>query len=108
MAVDRYGNSIDPSVGYARGQILACAADEIRRTMHARNLIRQRLNLLGEDGLYDLTGLPRSYPLSPEDLVRLRSQVAFYSSFDGTGEERAVRFLGGDPAIHDAIFLNRV
>ncbi len=107
-AVDRFGNPIDGSVGYARGRILGSGADEIARTMYARGLIRHRMMSLGEDSVFDLSGLPRSYPLLPEDLAGLKSQAAFYANFAGTGEDLAVRFMGGDPTRHDALFLNRV
>ena len=35
MSPDRFGNPIDPSVGYARGSVLRSSADEVRRLRHA-------------------------------------------------------------------------
>ncbi len=106
--VDCFGNRIDSNVGYARGQILASDADEIARTMHARRIIRDRVRRLGEDSVFDLSGLPRSFPLRPEDLPRLASQSAYFAHFDDAGEKLATEFLGGDPAVHSALFVNRV
>jgi L-seryl-tRNA(Ser) seleniumtransferase len=106
--VDRFGNPIDESVGYARGRILASNADEIARTMYARSVVRERVRAMGEESVFDLSGLPRSFPLAPEDLSKLRSQATYYAYVDGSGEELAVRFMGGDPAVHDALFVTRV
>ncbi len=106
--VDRFGNRIDSSVGYARGQILASDADELARTMHARRIIRDRVRRLGKDSVFDLSGLPRSFPLQPGDLSRLESQSTYFAHFDDMGERRATEFLGGDPGVHAALFVNRV
>lgn len=106
--VDRFGNRIDPTVGYARGAILASDADEIARTMYARRIIRDRVRGLGEDSVFDLSGLPRTFPLQPEDLSRLASQSTFFAHFDDTGERLVIEFLGGDPSAHAALFVNRV
>jgi L-seryl-tRNA(Ser) seleniumtransferase len=106
--VDRFGNSVDETVGYARGQILASNSDEIARTMYARSVVKERVRTMGEGSVFDLSGLPRSFPLTPEDLPKLRSQATYYAYLDGSGEELAVRFMGGDPAAHDAVFVTRV
>lgn len=105
---DRFGNPIDGTVGYARGEILKTNADEIARMMYARSVIRDRVARLGNDSLFDLTGLSRSLPLQPGDLEHLQSQASYYTHFDGTAEDQAVRFVGGDPSTHDALFVNRV
>ena len=106
--LDRFGNPIDEKVGYARGRILASSADEIARTMYSRAVVRDRVSRLGEESVFDLSGLPRGFPLEPEDLPKLRSQLMYYAYFDRTAEELAVRFMGGDPEVHGAVYLNRV
>ena len=102
---DRFGTLIDEAVGYARGEILATNADEISRMRYARSIVRKRVNNLGEASVFDLSGLPRSFCLEAEDLPKLRSQASFYAYLDNTAEELAVQFMGGDPSIHDALFV---
>lgn len=106
--LDRFGNPIDPRVGFARGSILRGEADEVRRGRLGRRLIRARVQQLGEDSVYNLTGLTRAGLLTAEDARRLTSQIAFYAHYDGRAEPLAIGHLGGDPAIHDAVLVTRV
>lgn len=76
VPMDRFGNPIDEKVGYARGQILHSSASEIARTQHSRGVIRDRINRLGEGSCFDLSGLPRAFPLKVEDLPKLRCLYA--------------------------------
>jgi L-seryl-tRNA(Ser) seleniumtransferase len=110
MAVtqDRFGHPIDPAVGYARGTILAGTDEEVAKTLHARRLVRERIEAHGVDAIYDLTGMNRGAGLSPEDAKQLTSHVAFFAGFEGETEPIAIRHMGGDPARHDALILNRV
>ncbi len=70
MSTDRFGNVIDPQVGYARGRHLASSADEIRRLRHAQEVTKQVAAERGIDGISIFTGNPRYFPLRPEDLVQ--------------------------------------
>ena len=54
--VDRFGNTIDPDVGYARGSILAGSTDERARGARAAELMRRRAERLGADALFIFTG----------------------------------------------------
>ncbi len=60
VRVDRFGNPIDPIVGYARGRILRSSADEVTKTAHGRAIVKDRVRRLGEDSVFDLSGLPRA------------------------------------------------
>jgi len=70
--VDRFGNPIDPEVGYARGRILASSEDEALRRERGMALIRARYKAFGREGLYDLTGLSGGFPVEPEHLGAYR------------------------------------
>ena len=66
--MDRFGNPIDPSVNYARGNILSSSLDESIRREHASHSIRERVKQKGIDAFYNFTGLHRDYPVTPEHL----------------------------------------
>jgi L-seryl-tRNA(Ser) seleniumtransferase len=108
MTTDRFGNPIDPTVGYARGPILSSPEREVAKMSFGRRLVRERLARYGPDGLFDLTGLPRAWPLRPDDLPKLESQLTFYASFEHQVEPRALAYLKADPQVNDALVLNRV
>ena len=74
--VDRFGNPIDPEVGYARGRILASSEDEALRRERGMALIRARYKAFGREGLYDLTGLSGGFPVEPEHLGALETYIA--------------------------------
>ena len=105
---DRFGNRIDADVGYARGAILRGTDEEVAKTLHARRLVRARIERFGVDGVYDLTGMNRGAGLTPEDAKQLTSHIAFFAHYEGETEPLAIRHMGGDPARHDALILNRV
>ena len=71
-------------------------------------MIQERVLSLGKQGVYNLTGLVRAFPLDPEDLPSLDSQLSFYAYFSGRAEELAIRHTGGDTAEHSAVICNRV
>src|SRR5688572_4136000 len=105
---DRLGHPIDPTVGYARGAILKGTDEEVRKTLRARQLVRARIEALGRDAVYDLSGMNRGAALGSADLPSLSSHVPFFAAFEGRTEPYALRHMGADPARHDALILNRV
>ena len=105
---DHFGNSIDPIVGYARGQILRGTDEEVAKTRYARRLVRDRIAALGSDAVFDLSGMNRGAGLSAADLPFLGSHVPFFAAFEGEAEPLALRHMGAHPATHDALILNRV
>ena len=74
---DRFGNRFDPTVSYARGEILRNHADEILRRSHAYNIGRARRTAPGPDSAYNLTGLIRGFRFKPEDLPGMHSYIHF-------------------------------
>lgn len=105
---DRFGNSIDPTVGYARGLVLRGTDEEVAKTLRARRLVRERVATHGPEGVFDLSGMNRGGGLTAEDLRHLGSHVPFFAAFEGETEPYALRHMGADPARHDALILNRV
>ena len=93
---------------YPRGQILANAADEARKSTQGRRLVRERVLSLGKDAIYNMTGLVRAFPLDPEDLPTLENQFTYYTHFLGRAETLALEFVGANPRDHDAVMCNRV
>lgn len=107
-SIDRFGNPIDVTVGYARGNILRSSVEESGRMEWGRHLVARRVQRLGESGVFNLTGLIRAYPLEKEDLPALSSQMMFYAAFDGQVEDLALHFMGADSSRHTAFVVNRV
>lgn len=64
MNTDRFGNRLDPSVGFARGTYLTGSAAEVRRMRHAQAVAARR----DPASIAIFTGNPRHFPLQPEDL----------------------------------------
>ncbi|MBI4241522.1 MAG: selenocysteine synthase [Candidatus Rokubacteria bacterium] len=74
-ATDRFGNRIDPLVGYARGAILCGPVDDAIRKEHAYELMRRRHITCPPLPLFNFTGNHRNFLLTGDDLA------------DGLGEE---------------------
>jgi L-seryl-tRNA(Ser) seleniumtransferase len=107
-AADRFGNAIDPACGYAWGTVLRSHDDEVQRMLAGRRIIRARVAARGADAVFNMTGLIRAFPLRPDDLPALASQLGFYAHFSGEAEHLVVKHMGGDPGRHDAAILTRV
>lgn len=105
---DSFGNSIDPSVSYARGAVLRNLADEAGRMLNGRRLIRERILAGGNDNVFNLTALSRGFPIEPDDVERLKTQFTYYAHFDRKVEDRVVEFLGGDLSVHAGFVTNRI
>jgi L-seryl-tRNA(Ser) seleniumtransferase len=95
-------------VAYEHGTILASAEDEARKSTQGRQLIRARVQALGKDSIYNLTGLVRTFPLHPSDLDGLENQFTFYTHFLGRAEELALQFTGANSQDCTAVMCNRV
>jgi L-seryl-tRNA(Ser) seleniumtransferase len=95
-------------VAYEPGTILASAEDEARKSTQGRQLIRARVQTLGKDSIYNLTGLVRTFPLHASDLEGLENQFTFYTHFLGRAEELALQFTGANPQDCAAVMCNRV
>lgn len=65
---DRFGNPLDPAVGYARGKHLASPLDEFRRRAHGLDIIRAKVEADGRGRLYNFTGHRRDFLARNADL----------------------------------------
>ncbi|MEM8951467.1 MAG: aminotransferase class I/II-fold pyridoxal phosphate-dependent enzyme, partial [Pseudomonadota bacterium] len=104
MTVDRFGNPLDPSVGYARGRYLASSADEIRRLRHAQAVAAEVIEERGPGAIGIFTGNPRYFPLKPDDLATYCEEWVGPGLFARELTEAAVDHLGGGDA---AVVTNR-
>ena len=107
-ATDRFGNPLDPIVRYARGSILKGTDEEVARMLRARHLVAERVGKLGQDSVYDLSGMNRGSGIEAGDVPHLTSHVPFFERFEGNTEPLALKHMGADPGHHGALILNRV
>src|SRR5690606_32646439 len=107
-STDLLGNAKDPAVGYARGGILGTEVDEVRRQRLAYQRIRERYETDGDDGIFNLTGLIRGFPLRDEDRPSLPSYLHYVARYNGELETEALGLLRGDPKEHDCFLATRV
>lgn len=105
---DRFGNPVDPIVRYARGAILKSTDEEVTRMLRARQIVGERVRSKGRDSVYDLSGMNRGSGITNDDVPHLTSHVPFFERFEGKTEPLALKHMGGDPAKHSALILNRV
>jgi L-seryl-tRNA(Ser) seleniumtransferase len=98
----------DRPAAYGHGTILTSAADEARKSTQGRRLIRQRILAMGQDSVYNLTGLVRTFPLQPQDLALLENQFTYYAHFLGRAEELAMHYMGAKADACSAVLCNRV
>src|SRR5215471_16589299 len=98
----------DRPAAYGHGTILTSAADEARKSTQGRRLIRQRILAMGQDSVYNLTGLVRTFPLQPQDLALLENQFTYYAHFLGQAEELAMHYMGAKGDACSAVLCNRV
>lgn len=105
---DRFGNPRDPTVGYARGAIIADEVSESLRQQRAYGIIRDRYARLGDAGVFNLTGLIRAFPFAPGDEESMRSYVHFIARSQGELESLALQRLGGKTGTHDGFLATRV
>lgn len=99
MDTDRFGNLLDPSVGFARGRHLTDSAAEIRRLRHAQNVAAKVVYEKGIDAIGIFTGNPRYFPLKPEDLEVYCEEWVGPGLFAGELVEAAVGHFGGGDTV---------
>jgi L-seryl-tRNA(Ser) seleniumtransferase len=99
MAQDRFGNPIDPSVGYARGRFLSSSAAEIRRLRHAQSIAAQVVAMRGIDAIGIFTGNPRYFPLKPDDLATYCEEWVGPGLFADDLADVAIQHFGGGETV---------
>ena len=104
MNRDRFGNPIDPSVGYARGTLLGSSADEVRRLRHAQAIAGARVTEQGPDSIAIFTGNSRYFSLGGDDVSTLCEEWVGPSLFKDRLRDVAVSHLGGGDGDDAAVF----
>jgi L-seryl-tRNA(Ser) seleniumtransferase len=99
MAEDRFGNLLDPSVGYARGRFLSSSAAEIRRLRHAQSVAAQVVAERGIDAIGIFTGNPRYFPLKPDDLATYCEEWVGPGLFADDLAQVAIQHFGGGETV---------
>lgn len=98
-AADRFGNPIDPSVGFARGRHLSSSADEIRRLRHAQAVAARVVAERGIGAIGIFTGNPRYFPLRPDDLDTYCEEWVGPGLFAGELAEAGIAHFGGGDTV---------
>ena len=96
MSMDRFGNAIDPGVGYARGELLAGSADEVRRLAQAGRVAADFVAREGIDKIAICTGNLRFYPVAPDDLPELCEEWVGPGLYGEELRQAAIAHMGGD------------
>lgn len=68
MTQDRFRNTLDPAVGYARGTHITNSLDEFRRRTHGLDIVRNTFRSGGRKKLYNFTGHRRDFLARASDL----------------------------------------
>jgi L-seryl-tRNA(Ser) seleniumtransferase len=95
MSADRFGNDIDPGVGYARGSLLRGSADEVRRLAQAGRVAADFVAREGIDKIAICTGNLRFYPALAEDLSVNCEEWIGPGLFGEELRQAAITHLGG-------------
>jgi L-seryl-tRNA(Ser) seleniumtransferase len=101
---DRFGNAIDPVVGYARGSILRSSVEEAQKLAHARHVIRERVGRAGPQSIGIFTGNQREFPLRPEDLLMLSEEWIGPALYEPELNDAVRLHLGAAPDAGVAVF----
>lgn len=104
MTTDRFGNVLDPGVGYARGRLLGSSTDEVRRLRHAQRVAGRRVRDHGPDSIGVFTGNPRYFPIQRDDLNTLCEEWVGPGLFSDDLATAARSHLGGGPEDAVAVF----
>jgi L-seryl-tRNA(Ser) seleniumtransferase len=95
MTTDRFGNDIDPGVGYARGSLLRSSADEVRRLAQAGRVAAGFVAREGIDKIAICTGNLRFYPATAQDLSVNCEEWIGPGLFGEELRQAAISHLGG-------------
>lgn len=95
MSTDRFGNTIDPGVGYARGHLLRGSADEVRRLAQAGRVAADFVARQGVDKIAICTGNLRFYPITSDDLPIHCEEWVGPGLFSEELRQTAIAHLGG-------------
>lgn len=95
MTTDRFGNAVDPAVGYARGALLRGSADEVRRLAQAGRVAADFVAREGAERVSICTGNLRYFPVGPSDLPTLCEEWVGPGLFAEELRQTAIAHMGG-------------
>ena len=105
MTADRFGNQIDPTVGYARGTILRGPVEEIRRRSRALAVLRARIEEHGRAAVFNFTGHRRDFLARGRDLQGgLAEEWGAAACLATPLLEHARRHFAAPPGVEAALF----
>jgi L-seryl-tRNA(Ser) seleniumtransferase len=104
---DRFGNTYSPGLPYARGAILSSTEDDIAKLRIAWQHIRRRIDADGEEAVFNLSGLERSFTLDADDGGILDDEIAPALLIDEL-TRLGLAHMGGNGDHHDIMLLNRM
>ena len=96
MSSDRFGNDVDPGVGYARGRLLASSADEVRRLRRAGEVAAEFVAREGMGKVAICTGNLRFFPATAADLPELCEEWIGPGLYGEELRQAAIAHMGGD------------
>jgi L-seryl-tRNA(Ser) seleniumtransferase len=106
MKTDRFGNPFAPGLPYARGAILPDTASDLDKLRVAWGHVRARAEAGGTDAVFNLSGLERQMPAPDMDEAVFDDELA-PALYGERLFDLGIDHLGGDPARHDIMLLNR-
>lgn len=92
---DRFGNPIDPIVGFARGLILGSSVDEARRLRHGQAVAADRVRRCGPESIGVFTGNQRDFPIRTDDLKTYCEEWVGPGLFAEELRTTAIAHMGG-------------
>lgn len=102
--VDRFGNPIDPLVGYARGRIIRSSVQEAMRLHQGQRLATSRVLAKGPHSIAVFTGNQRDFPIRPEDLPGLCEEWVGPGIVADELNAVAIEHMGGRTGDQVAVF----
>ncbi|RCW66134.1 aminotransferase class I/II-fold pyridoxal phosphate-dependent enzyme [Pseudorhodoferax soli] len=102
--VDRFGNPIDASVGYARGDIIRSSVQEAMRLRQGQRLATARVLAKGPESIAVFTGNQRDFPIRPDDLAGLCEEWVGPGIIANELNAVAIEHMGGRSGDQVAVF----
>jgi L-seryl-tRNA(Ser) seleniumtransferase len=107
MTADRFGNEHAPGLPYARGAIVTSMQADLRKLARAHRIIERIVRDRGQQGVFNFTGLERSFQLDAADLVFADDEIA-PALYGDRLLAAGLQHLGGTAATHEVALFNRL
>ncbi|MFX8860133.1 aminotransferase class I/II-fold pyridoxal phosphate-dependent enzyme [Acinetobacter baumannii] len=104
---DSLNNSIDSTVGFARGQIIKSSIEEGQRLRHGQFIAAERVNKSGADSIGIFTGNQRDFLVKESDLSTYCEEWVGPGLIANQVKKLAIEHMGGDISKHEVAIFNR-